>query len=675
MSAARQVTVAATQFSCTKDETRNIAVASSLVRSAAAAGAQVILLPELFASVYFCQVQDEAAFNLASSLQDSALLRHFQELSRELDVCLPISFFEVSGTAHFNSVAVFDGGAFLGKYRKSHIPDGPGYSEKFYFTPGNTGFKVFQTRFCKISVLICWDQWFPEAARCCALDGAELILYPTAIGSEPNNPSLFSRPHWQRTQCGHSAANLIPILASNRIGTEDAISFYGGSFITDGLGEIVKQFDAEQQTGFLVHTLDLDACAAQRRAWGVFRDRRPDLYGAIGTFDGSAVLPPLPPTDTGAGAAQTPPSIMPGEWAKHRACWMAWPYKQSNWSHKAGPVQLEVAALALAIARWEPVSMLVTAAEFDHALTTLPVGSGVSLFIADYDDIWVRDTGCTFVSASDGGVAAVEWQFNGWGSSEELSVDASLDNKVSSVIARLALGGRASSLLRRCSAVLEGGSFHVDGEGTLITTEECVLNPNRASESCPQRTRAALEAIFKEYLGISKVIWIPLGVHGDEDTNGHVDNLCTFVCPGHVVLTMPEDSTDPQHAISTEAYNVLTSSTDAKGRNIVVHLIAHPAPAMQYHESDLVDLAPPLVRTQGQRLAASYINHYLCSNSRGGKAIVMPRFGLPTDDVARDQLASIYRAQYPTIEVVQADSKAILLGGGNIHCITQQQPL
>jgi N-carbamoylputrescine amidase len=265
----RHVTVAATQFSCTADEARNIELAESLIRSAAIAGAQVILLPELFASTYFCQLQEDEKFDLATPVENSVFLRHFQGLSAELDVVLPVSFFEVSKTAHFNSVAVFDGGQYLGTYRKSHIPDGPGYTEKYYFTPGNTGFKVFNTRFCKLSVLICWDQWFPEAARCCCLEGAELIFYPTAIGSEPNNPGLFSRPHWQRTQCGHSAANLTPIVVSNRIGTEDKITFYGGSFITDGLGEIVKQFQGEQQSGMLLQTFDLDELLKQRRAWRV----------------------------------------------------------------------------------------------------------------------------------------------------------------------------------------------------------------------------------------------------------------------------------------------------------------------------------------------------------------------------------------------------------------------
>lgn len=372
-------------------------------------------------------------------------------------------------------------------------------------------------------------------------------------------------------------------------------------------------------------------------------------------------------------------TTMPGEWAKHGACWMAWPYKESNWSHKAGPVQREVATLALAIARWEPVHMLVTSAEYNRALEALPLGSGVRVFVADYDDIWVRDSGCTFVvvvgsTDTTRAVGAVEWQFNGWGSSEDLSIDVSLDNKVSGFMARLALGGRSGSLLLRgCPAVLEGGSFHVDGEGTLIATEECLLNPNRANSSYPLRTREALEAIFQHYLGVTKVIWIPRGVFGDDDTNGHVDNLAAFVCPGHVVLTMPKDHSDPQHVISIEALNVLSGAIDAKGRRITVHLISHPAPAMHYSEADLEGLAPPCVRSQGQRLAASYINFYLCSSDKG-RAIVMPRFGLPTDDQARDELAAVYKQFYPSIEIVQVDSKAILLGGGNIHCITQQQP-
>ena len=232
------VTVAATQMACTWDQQHNIATAEKLVRSAAADGAQIILLQELFETPYFCQTQNSNHRLLATTTQDNIAIKHFQKIATELNVVLPVSFFEAANNARFNSVAIIDAdGSVLGVYRKSHIPDGPGYSEKFYFNNGDTGFKVWQTKYANIGVGICWDQWFPESARCMALQGAELLFYPTAIGSEPHDPSINSCAHWQLTQQGHAAANLVPLIASNRIGREQQdnshINFYGHSFITD----------------------------------------------------------------------------------------------------------------------------------------------------------------------------------------------------------------------------------------------------------------------------------------------------------------------------------------------------------------------------------------------------------------------------------------------------------
>ena len=656
------------QLSCSTKEEDNVDLAVNLVREAASAGAQVILLPELFAGHYFPQEQDATHFDLArpADPRENEFLAVFQNLSAELDVCLPISFFEKCNQAYFNSVAVFDGGDLLGIYRKTHIPDGPGYTEKFYFSPGDTGFKVFNTRFCKLSVLICWDQWFPEAARCCCLQGAELILYPTAIGSEPRDPTCFSRPHWQRTQQGHAAANLTPIIVANRIGTEKEIHFYGGSFIADATGEIVQQFSEEQQTGVLLHTFDLDAVAKQRRGWGVFRDRRPEHYGAIASLTGLTGTGGSAPETRSKEASSVP--TMPAEWAEHAACWMAWPHKKSIWRKGAVPAQRQVAAVALAIAEHEPVRMLVIKEELPAALQALPPGCGVELIPAAYDDIWLRDSGPSFV-VSRGELGAVEWAFNGWGSGEEFGIDLKVENAVSGTVARLA--GVTPGLRHSCAAVLEGGSFHIDGLGTVVTTEECVLNANRANKACPVRSRSALEAILRKYLGARKVIFLPRGVVGDEDTNGHVDNLCTFVKPGHVVLTWPEDETTAQYAVSREASEILTAA------GLVVHRLVHPAPTMYYSQDDVDGLVPPSaglegleglpLRKVGTPLAASYINYYLCS---GGRAVVMPRFGLPTDQVAADQL----QALFPHARIVQVDAREILLGGGNIHCITQQQP-
>ena len=284
----RTVTVATTQMACGWDKQQNIDTATELVTKAAKAGANIVLLQELFETPYFCQVHDFDYFKLATSVADNAAINHFKALAKELDIVLPISFYEKSGNTFFNSVTVIDAdGEILGTYRKTHIPDGIPYAEKFYFTPGDTGFKVWDTKYAKIGVGICWDQWFPECARSMALMGAELLFYPTAIGDEPTL-GIDSKGHWQRCMQGHAAANLMPVIAANRIGTEtisqngndSTLEFYGSSFITNGRGEIIQEASKDKKE-VLTATFDLDELAIARRQWGVFRDRRPSMYGTL----------------------------------------------------------------------------------------------------------------------------------------------------------------------------------------------------------------------------------------------------------------------------------------------------------------------------------------------------------------------------------------------------------
>ena len=287
----RTVTVAATQMACTWDIPGNIARAENLIRKAAAKGAQIVLIQELFEAPYFCQDQIGEFFEMAKPFENNPLIAHFSRLAAELNVVLPVSFFEKAGQTYFNSVAIVDAdGTVLGLYRKSHIPDGPGYTEKYYFSPGDTGFRVWQTKHARIGVGICWDQWFPEAARAMALQGAELLFYPTAIGSEPQDPTIDSAAHWQRVMQGHAAANIMPVIASNRIGTEPGrkgteLTFYGSSFIADQTGEKIAEADRTSEA-VLTATFDLDGIARQRSNWGLFRDRRPELYTPLLTMDG-----------------------------------------------------------------------------------------------------------------------------------------------------------------------------------------------------------------------------------------------------------------------------------------------------------------------------------------------------------------------------------------------------
>ena len=288
----RNVTVAAIQMSVPETPEKSIEKAERLVREAAAKGANVILLPELFENWYFCQERRYDSYKLALPLEENPAVKRFREVAGELSVALPVSFYEQDGNVLYNSIAMIDAdGSILGVYRKTHIPDDHFYQEKFYFTPGDTGFRVWDTRFGKIGVGICWDQWFPEAARCMALDGAELLFYPTAIGSEPVL-ECDSMPHWQRCMQGHAAANLVPVIAAKRIGTEtvtpdsenqqqsSSLTFYGSSFIADNTGALAECADRVSDT-VLLHTFDLDELRDMRLSWGVFRDRRPEMYGRI----------------------------------------------------------------------------------------------------------------------------------------------------------------------------------------------------------------------------------------------------------------------------------------------------------------------------------------------------------------------------------------------------------
>ena len=275
------VRVAATQCAFTDSLEANVALVERLVREAAAQGAQVILPSELFEGIYFCREEKDAFFDWAKPLEGHPTIARFQALAKELGVVIPVSFFERDGHAFYNSLAMVDAdGTLLGLYRKSHIPDGPGYEEKFYFRPGNTGFKVWDTRFGKLGVGICWDQWYPECARAMMLMGAEILLYPTAIGTEPENPDLDTKDLWQRAMIGHAVSNVVPVVASNRIGLEGDQTFYGHSFIANHRGDKVAEL-GRTDTGVIIADVDLEEVRRNRASFGFFRDRRPDLYGII----------------------------------------------------------------------------------------------------------------------------------------------------------------------------------------------------------------------------------------------------------------------------------------------------------------------------------------------------------------------------------------------------------
>ena len=287
----RKVTVAATQMTCDWDIQSNVNRAEKLIREAASQGAQIVLIQELFEAPYFCIEQDPKHLKLATTLDENTTIKRFSALAKELEVVIPVSWFERAGRAFFNSVAMIDAdGSVMGVYRKTHLPNDIGYQEKQYFSPGNTGFKVWDTRYGKVGLGICWDQWFPETARCMALMGAEILLYPTAIGSEIAY-DLDSSAHWQTVMQGHAAANLMPVVASNRIGIEkatnsdDSLEFYGSSFISDHMGQKLQEANRRDET-VLVQAFDLDDIEDLRNRWCLFRDRRPEHYRVMMTMDG-----------------------------------------------------------------------------------------------------------------------------------------------------------------------------------------------------------------------------------------------------------------------------------------------------------------------------------------------------------------------------------------------------
>lgn len=347
---------------------------------------------------------------------------------------------------------------------------------------------------------------------------------------------------------------------------------------------------------------------------------------------------------------------MPAEWAAHAGCWMIWPERPDNWRLGAKPAQAAFTAVASAIARFEPVTMMVSARQFENARAMLP--ESVRVVEVSTNDSWARDVGCSFLLGPGGALAGVDWPFNAWGGLKGgLYFPWDLDDQVAAKML-----GMERALRFRAPKVVEGGAIHVDGEGTVLVAEQCVLNENRNEDA----TRQEMERVLKDYLGVSHVVWVGLGVPSDE-TDGHIDNLACFVRPGVVLLSWCDDPADPHYAVSRDAEARLLAARDAKGRALTVERMPMPAPLF-YTEEEAggVDAtASGMNRRAGERMAASYVNFYIANG-----AIIAPCFGVVTDEPARAVLARLF----PEREIVMVPAREILLGGGNIHCITQQQP-
>jgi agmatine deiminase len=634
------ITVGIIQMAMGQDAGENIRTAEEKVRGAIAAGANIICLPELYHSRYFPRHPGTDVAAIAETVPGRSTAR-FSALAREHQVVIIVPVFERGADGrYYNTAAVIDAdGTLCAQYHKVHIPQDPGFFEKGYFYPGD-GYKVISTRFGRIAVLICYDQWFPEAARCVALDGADIIFYPTAIGhptsAEPEEGNW--QEAWELIQRSHAIANSVHVVAVNRVGCEGQIRFFGGSFVADAFGKILAK--AGDQEEILITGLDISMNAAVRESWGFFRNRRPETYGRITTpFPGdSGIFPDLRPGDTPRNRG----FHMPAEWEPHAAVWLSWPHNIQTFPRIGGVEQAYCEFIAKVHAS-ERVEIFVPSAVIHRKVRSRLREMGVdltrvTLHTNEYSDVWIRDYGPTFViNRVLKKIALVRWNFNAWGEKYE---DQIRDGKVPGMMNR-----RLNLPLFEPGIVLEGGSIDVNGKGTVLTTRACLLNPNRN----PTLSADEIEEKLREYLGIEHVVWLNDGIVGD-DTDGHVDDIARFVGPSTVVCAYETDIADVNYPTLHDNYEILRQATDQDGRPLTVVKLPMPAP----------------VSDADGRYPASYTNFYI-----GNTVVIVPIFDDPHDAEA----LRILQEQFPDRTVVGVNARAMVEGYGTFHCGTQQQPM
>lgn len=627
------------QMSMGPDPEANIEKARRNVISAARQGASIICLPELYATRYFPQHPGAEVSAYAESVPGRSTAI-FSALAQENNIVVIVPVFERTSAGRFcNAAVVIDAdGTVLEPYRKVHIPQDPGFFEKGYFYPGDA-YRVFATRYGKIAVLICFDQWFPEAARCVALDGAQVIIYPTAIGhpgpAEPGEGNW--QDAWELIQRSHAIANSVHVAAVNRVGQEGAIRFFGGSFVADAFGKVAARAGNGEE--ILVVPVDLSMNEAVQDSWGFFRNRRPDTYWRVGVpFRGTdGAFPDLREKDTPRNRG----FHMPAEWEPHEAVWISWPHNQQTFPDLPGVEQVyfEFIAHLQASERIEVfVPTAVVHRKVKARLKEMAIDPDrVVLHTTEYSDVWIRDYGPTFVvSRALGRSALVRWNFNAWGEK--------YDDQISDGRIPVQMNRRLNLPLFEPGIILEGGSIDVNGRGTVLTTRSCLLNKNRN----PSLSADGIEEYLREYLGIEHVIWLNDGVAGD-DTDGHIDDLARFVGPSTVVCAYESDENDENYPALRDNYEILRQSCDQDGTPLTV--VRLPMPGR--------------VEDNGQRYPASYTNFYI-----GNTVVIVPVFSNPNDEVA----LQILRTLFPGREVIGINARALVEGFGTFHCATQQQP-
>jgi len=633
------VTLGLIQVSASPDPGENLSTMVVKVSKAISAGARIICLPELYRTRYFPQYIGIDARPFAETIPGEST-RTFSDLAKRHGVVIIVPIFEHTKTGQYrNAAVVFDAdGSVSPPYYKVHVPQDPSFFEKGYFAQGNE-FKVIDTRFGRIAVLICYDQWFPEAARAVALAGADIIFYPTAIGDIIDSSPVEGewQDSWETIQRSHAIANSVHVAAVNRVGTEDGVRFFGGSFVADAFGSVLARAGSEEE--ILLTTIDLSMNKTVRDSWGFIRNRRPETYHSlclpIRGNGPESVSPTLGDTPRNRGYH------MPAEWEPHEAVWISWPHNTLTFPF-IETVEESYIQFIKAVHSSEQVRLLVPDEDSSRRITLLLKDAGVdmtrvTLFMFSYSDVWIRDYGPTFVvNRGELQVAMVRWIFNAWGDKyDELLVDGSVPGFMNDVL---------NLPVFEPGIVLEGGSIEVNGRGMVLTTRSCLLNKNRN----PSLTQEEIENILNEYLGTVKVIWLNEGVAGD-DTDGHIDDIARFVTPSTILCAVEEDPDDENYKVLAENYQILCQATDQDGQPLMV--IPLPMPAM--------------ISGEGGRYPGSYTNFYI-----GNNVVIVPVFDDPYDEKA----CSIIKEAFPDREVIGINARAMIEGYGTFHCATQQQP-
>lgn len=628
----RKVTIGLIQSAVGEDPKENLERTSRQIDSAIGRGAKILCLQELFTAPYFPQHRCMDASRYGEPVPGPTT-RTLSGIARANGVVIIAPVFEMGSDGHhYNSAAVIEpDGAIGAVYRKVHIPEDPLYHEKEYFAPSGE-YAVADTPFARIGVLICYDQWFPEAARAATLKGAEILVYPTAIGYIRNLTDPCEgdwHEAWETVQRGHAIANGVHVVAVNRVGIEGELNFFGGSFACDAFGNILCRAGVGEEV--LVAELDLDMNRLVQEGWGFLRNRRPDTYSSL-------LQPAMGETE---GFPRDLGFRMPAEWEPHAAVWLAWPLDNSTFPDLPA-VEETYIQIVRALHQRERVHLLGSGEEECARITRMLIRSGIDvrqvrIHPYRYADVWFRDYGPTFlVHQNRWHLSMVDWRFNAWGMKyPELAEDDAVPEFI----------GRTLGIPSfRPGIVMEGGSIDVNGCGTVLTTEQCLLNENRN----PSLNKEGIEERLTKYLGASHVIWLKGGIAGD-DTDGHIDDVARFADERTILCAVEERREDENYAVLRENFRILARARDQEGRPF--RILPMPMPEGLYSD--------------GCRLPASYMNFYVANG-----VVLAPIFQDPNDSCALELLRSVF----PERQVAGIDCRAVVAGMGAIHCVTQQHP-